>query len=134
MLFRSTKSEEKLMQFLWDQGIPLSVSEIFELWDDKAWTKNYTRDIVRSLEEKGALEFHNLEHRGKKYARRFRTVISKEEYYTQLAKQSGVTVGQMLQVEAVAMVKKGDKEGMEGLIRELEAMIEEYRGEGADGE
>lgn len=122
-----TKSEEKLMLFLWEHGEPLSVSEIIAQWDGSTWTKNYTRDIVRGLEEKGAVEFCGLEHNTKNYARRFRTTLSKEEYYTKLAKHSGVSVSRMLQVEAVAMVKKGDREGMKNLIRELEGIIEEYR-------
>lgn len=122
-----TKSEEKLMLFLWEQGRPMSVAEMLEAWDNRGWTKNYTRDIVRSLEQKGAVEFYDLDHRGSKYARRFRTVLSKEEYYTRLAKHSGVTVSRMLQVEAVAMAERGDRDGMEKLIRELEDIIEEYR-------
>lgn len=129
-----TKSEERLMLFLWEQGRPMSVAEMLEAWDNKGWTKNYTRDIVRSLEQKGAVEFYDLDHRGSKYARRFRTVLSKEEYYTQLAKRSGVTVSRMLQVEAVAMAERGDRDGMENLIRELEEIIEEYRArDGARG-
>lgn len=31
-----TKSEEKLMQFLWNQEKPLSVTEMLELLDDRA--------------------------------------------------------------------------------------------------
>lgn len=52
------------------------------MWKDKAWTKTYTRDIIRALEEKGAIEFHDLERTGKKYGRRFRTVLTKDEYYS----------------------------------------------------
>ena len=122
-----TKSEEKLMLFLWEKGKPLSVSEIIAQWADNTWTKNYTRDIVRGLEEKGVVEFCGLAHNGKNYVRRFRTTLSKEEYYTQLAKHRGVTVSRMLQVEAVAMAEKGDRDGMEKLIHELEEIIEEYR-------
>lgn len=127
-----TKSEEKLMLFLWEQDRPMSVAEMLEAWDNHAWTKNYTRDIVRSLEQKGAVEFHDLDHRGSKYARRFRTALTKESYYAQLAKHSGVTVSKMLKAEAVAMVTKGDREGMKDLIRELEEIIEEYRIEDED--
>ena len=75
-----TKSEEKLMRFLWEQGQPLSASEIQALWEGQAWTKTYTRDVIRGLEEKGVIEFDSLERTGKKYGRRFRTVMSKEEY------------------------------------------------------
>ena len=50
-----TKSEEKLMRFLWEQGQPLSASEIQALWEGQAWTKTYTRDVIRGLEEKGVI-------------------------------------------------------------------------------
>lgn len=122
-----TKSEEKLMRFLWDQGKPLSASEIHVLWEDHAWTKTYTRDILRALEEKGAIEFDSLERTGKKYGRRFRTVMTKEEFYSQEAIRNGVTASDLFQLEAFALVKKGNKEGMEELIKELEDIIEEYR-------
>lgn len=129
-----TKSEEKLMQFLWEQGKPLSASEIQALWKDNAWTKSYTRDIIRALEEKGAIEFYNLERTGKNYGRRFRTVLTRGEYFSQLAMRNGVTVTKMFKVEAFAMVEKGNKQEMDDLIRELEGMIEEYRARDDDAE
>ena len=132
--FTLTKTEEKVMLFLWDQGRPLSVQEMLEAWDGdgKTWKDNYMRAIVRSLEDKGALEFHDLDHRGSRYARRFRPTFSKREYFTYLAKRSGVKVSEMVEVEAVAMAQKGDREGMQALIHELEAIIEEYRTRGED--
>lgn len=131
-----TKSEERLMRFLWEQGKPLSASEIQALWKEKghAWTKSYTRDIIRALEEKGAIEFDSLERTGKKYGRRFRTVMTKDEYYSQEAMRNGVTASRLFQLEAFALVKKGNKEGVEELIQELEDMIEEYRARDDDEE
>ena len=122
------------MRFLWEQGKPLSALEIQGLWKDKAWTKTYTRDIIRALEEKGAIEFHDLERTGKKYGRRFRTVLTKDEYYSQEAMRNGITSRKLFQLEALALVKKGNKEGIEELIRELEDMIEEYRARDDDEE
>ena len=51
--FTLTKTEEKVMLFLWDQGRPLSVQEMLEAWDGdgKTWKDNYMRAIVHSLEE-----------------------------------------------------------------------------------
>ena len=130
-----SEAEEKVMIFLWEQDRPLSVLEMLEAWENvggKSWTDNYMRAIVRSLEDKGALEFHDLDHRGSRYARRFRPTFSKREYFTYLAKRSGVKVSEMVEVEAVAMAQKGDREGMQALIHELEAIIEEYRTRGED--
>lgn len=133
--FVLSKAEEKAMIFLWEQNRSLSVLEMLEQWDDdgKVWTDNYMRAIMRSLEKKGAVAFSDLDHRGNRYARRFLPTYTKKEYYTQLAKRSGVSVSDMVQVEAVAMAEKGDREGMDELIRELEGIIEEYRTRGDDG-
>ena len=122
-----TKSEEKLMQFLWNQEKPLNVTEMLELLDDRAWTKNYTRDIVRELRKKRVVDSCGRAHSGRNYAQRFQAVMSREDYYAQLARHNGVTVSKMLQAEAFALVKKGDKKEMEELIQELEDIIEEYR-------
>ncbi len=111
-----TKSEEKLIQFLWDQEKPLSVTEMLELLDDRAWTKNYTRDIVRELRKKRVVDSCGRVHSGRNYAQRFQTVMSREDYYAQLARHNGVTVSKMLQAEAFALAKQGDKKEMEELI------------------
>ena len=127
--FTLTKTEEKVMLFLWDQGRPLSVQEMLEAWDGdgKTWKDNYMRAIVHSLEEKEALEFCNLERRGNRYARRFQPAYSKKEYYSQLVKRGGLSASEMVKVEAVALAASGDQQGMDALIHELEEIIEEYR-------
>lgn len=132
--FVLTKAEEKVMLFFWEQAKPLSVLEMLKCWDDngKTWTDNYMRAIIRSLEGKGAVEFYNLHQSGSKYARRFIPTFTKNEYFTQLAKRSGVTVGEMVQVEAVAMAQQGDREGLNDLIHELEGILEEYRAKDDD--
>lgn len=127
--FTLTKTEEKVMLFLWDQGRPLSVQEMLEAWDGdgKTWQDNYMRAIVHSLEEKEALEFCNLERRGNRYARRFQPAYSKKEYYSHLVKRGGLSASEMVKVEAVALAASGDQQGMDALIHELEEIIEEYR-------
>ena len=127
--FTLTKTEEKVMLFLWDQGRPLSVQEMLEAWDGdgKTWKDNYMRAIVHSLEEKEALEFCNLERRGNRYARRFQPAYSKKEYYSHLVKRGGLSASEMVKVEAVALAASGDQQGMDALIHELDEIIEEYR-------
>ena len=127
--FTLTKTEEKVMLFLWDQGRPLSVQEMLEAWDGdgKTWKDNYMRAIVHSLEEKEALEFCNLERRGNRYARRFQPAYSKKEYYSHLVKRGGLSASEMVKVEAVALAASGDQQVMDALIHELEEIIEEYR-------
>lgn len=48
--------------------------------------------------------------------------------------RNGITSRKLFQLEALALVKKGNKEGIEELIRELEDMIEEYRARDDDEE
>lgn len=124
-----TKTEEKVMMFLWKQGKPLSVQEMLESWEgeEKTWKDNYMRAIVHALEQKGALEFSDLERRGNRYSRRLQPTFSKADYYAQLVKRGGLTISEMVEAEAVAMAKSSDREGMDALIRDLEEIIEEYR-------
>jgi len=124
-----TKTEEKVMMFLWEKGKPFSVQEMLESWegDEKTWKDNYMRAITHALEEKGALKFSDLDRRGNRYSRRFVPTFSKTEYYAQLVKRGGLTISEMVEAEAVAMAKNEDREGMDALIRDLEEIIEEYR-------
>lgn len=123
-----TKSEETVMLFLWKQNKPLSVLEMIDSWegDERTWKDNYMRAIVRALVEKGALEVAELECRNNRASRRLQPTFSKEDYYAQLVRRGGLSVSEMVEAEAVAMAKKGDREGMSTLIRDLKGIIEEY--------
>lgn len=124
-----TKTEEKVVLFLWRQGKALSVQEMLENWDgeEKTWKDNYMRAIVHAMEEKGALKFSDLKQKGSRCSRRMRPMFSKAEYYNQLRRRGGLTIGEMAKAEAVAMAKDEDREGMDALLRDLEGIIEEYR-------
>lgn len=123
-----TKSEETLMMFLWNRGKPLSVQEMIDSWegDERTWKDNHMRVIVRDLVEKGALEVAELDYHNSRASRRLRPTFSKKEYYAQVVKHGGLSVSEMVEAEAVAMAKKGDKEGMSALLRDLKEIIEEY--------
>lgn len=123
-----TKSEETLMMFLWNRGKPLSVQEMIDSWegDERTWKDNHMRVIVRDLVEKGALEVAELDYHNSRASRRLRPTFSKKEYYAQVMKRGGLTASEMVEVEAVAMAQKGDKEGLSALIRDLKGIIEEY--------
>ncbi len=127
MAFSLSKSEEKLMAFLWDQNTPLSVPEMEELCEKQTWGEHYLRVMLKSLENKGAVECCSFEQRGKQYARRFRCTVTKEEYYVQLAEKGGANLNGVFRATAVAMTKKADKESQEELLKKLEEIMEEYR-------
>lgn len=123
-----TKSEETLMMFLWNRGKPLSVQEMIDSWegDERTWKDNHMRVIVRALVEKGALEVTELDYHNSRASRRLRPTFSKKDYYAQVMKRGGLTASEMVEAEAVAMAKKGDKEGLSNLIHDLKGIIEEY--------
>ena len=123
-----TKSEETLMMFLWTRGKPLSVQEMIDSWegDERTWKDNHMRVIVRALVEKGALEVTELDYHNSRASRRLRPTFSKKDYYAQVMKRGGLTASEMVEAEAVAMAKKGDKEGLSNLIHDLKGIIEEY--------
>ncbi|WP_300685619.1 BlaI/MecI/CopY family transcriptional regulator [Acutalibacter sp. 1XD8-36] len=128
-----TKTEEKLMLFLWEQDRPLTVSEMLDLLDERAWTKNYTRDIVRSLKKKGAIAMSGLIHSRTNFAQQFLPGMTKAEYYAGLARHNGVSLGELFRAEASAMAEGGMGKELDGLIRELEGAIWECRGEAGRG-
>lgn len=116
------------MMFLWNQGKPLSVQEMIDSWegDERTWKDNHMRVIVRALVEKGVLEVAELDYHNSRASRRLRPTFSKKEYYAQVVKHGGLSVSEMVEAEAVAMAKKGDKEGMSALLSDLKEIIEEY--------
>lgn len=127
--FSLSKSEERLMNFLWSENTPLSALEMVEKLRDQDWGEHYLRVVLKSLERKGAVECCGFEQRVNQYARRFCCALTKEEYYVQLAARGGVAPDALLRSAAVAMVEKGGDKGKEELIQELERLIEEYRAE-----
>ncbi len=132
--FSLSKSEERLMNFLWSENIPLSALEMVEKLRDQDWGEHYLRVVLKSLERKGAVECCGFEQRVNQYARRFCCALTKEEYYVQLAARGGVAPDALLRSAAVAMVEKGGDKGKEELIQELERLIEEYRAEETEEE
>ena len=127
--FSLSKSEERLMNFLWSENTPLSALEMVEKLRDQDWGEHYLRVVLKSLERKGAVECCGFEQRVNQYARRFCCALTKEEYYVQLAARGGVAPDALLRSAAVAMVEKGGEKGKEEIIQELERLIEEYRAE-----
>lgn len=121
-----TKREDELMNFLWEQTEPLSVDEMASRSEELNWSEAYIRVMVRSLEHKGLLECCGVEPRGKQYARRFRPAISREEHYTRLAISAGADAGTLAKV-AVAAVAKDRKENSEDLIKQLEAIVDDFK-------
>jgi BlaI family transcriptional regulator, penicillinase repressor len=69
-----TAGEEEIMNFFWKKG-ELFVKEIVEFYPDPKPHYNTVSTMVRALQEKGFLEYHDF---GSTY--RYYPVISKEDY------------------------------------------------------
>ncbi len=128
-----TKREDELMNFLWEMNQPLTVEEMIEKAGDHSWNETYLRTMLRSLENKKAVECCGFVLRTKLYARQFKPAISKEEFYMQLAMDRGADEETLFHVAAAAFMKR-NKDDPEEVIRKLEEMLEEYKSKVEDEE
>ncbi len=122
-----TKREEELMNFLWSVDEPLTGKQILERCTDRSWSDTYLHVMIRSLLSKEAIESCGLVQYVTQYARKFRPIITKEEYYVQLAISRGVDplpflrqTGNVVIDVATKGSKKLLKEKLERLIQEIE--------------
>ncbi len=124
-----TNREMELMNFLWSYGKPATSKDMLEKCVDRSWSPTYLNIMLRSLEEKGAIRCCGAVLYGRKYARQFECMLSKEEYYVRLAVDNGVDK-KALATAAVGLVKKEASEDQEDLIQELEKIIAEFKERG----
>lgn len=74
--------EEEVMKVLWDSKEPLSASEIAKKIPDRTWPASSIQGLLRSLQNKGAIEIDCITKLGKSYGRLFRPALSANEYIT----------------------------------------------------
>ena len=122
-----TKREEDLMDFLWDYGKPATSLDVLEHCKNITWSPNYTHVMLRSLLKKGAIEMCGMIQYATQYARQFRCVISREEYFLQQAQKSGIDSRELLRT-AAALAAHSDAKEREELVEELEHLIAELKG------
>lgn len=129
MSFTLTKREEELMEFLWQQGEPLAANEILAQCPNRSWSDRYLQAMLRSLEKKGAIEASGTLREGNHYSRRFRCRMTKEEYFAQLAKASGVD-SRLFTRAVVSLAAETSPAEQEKIIQELERLLEDYKKRG----
>ena len=83
--------------------------------------------MLRSLLKKGAIEMCGMIQYATQYARQFRCVISREEYFLQQAQKSGIDSKELLRT-AAALAAHSDAKEREELVEELEHLIAELKG------
>ena len=75
-----TKSEEEIMNLLWEVGEPLASSEIVSKSVNRTWRKSYINLLINSLLNKQMIEVVGVKQMTKNYARTFQPTMSKCAY------------------------------------------------------
>lgn len=123
------KGEKQLMEIFWSAGKPLTSLELTARIDGSMSVGNLHR-LLQKLEASGYISMCGVERTQKHLVRQFAPLISQEEYL------SGLIEGEALSDFSVAKIglslvrnakKEQTEEQREKMIKELEAMIEEYK-------
>lgn len=75
-----TKSEEQIMELLWNKNEPMTSSEIIKNSEDKIWKDSYVHLLINSLLDKGIIQVAGFKKATKNYARTFAPSMSREDY------------------------------------------------------
>lgn len=79
-----TRSEQEIMDVLWDAGRPLSRSDLLEYSTDKRWKDSSVHILLNGLLEKKAIYAAGFVKCSKTYGRTFAPALSREAYYAAL--------------------------------------------------
>lgn len=109
------------MELFWEKKEPLTSVDISEFSADRSWNGNYIHMMLRSLLKKGMIEVC-----GTQYARQFVPIVTKEQYAAKLVMSKGIEKNSIAAV-TVAMVNEVNKADEEGLVKQLEEIIQELK-------
>ena len=121
-----TNSEEDLVELFWEKKEPLTSVDISEFSADRSWNGNYIHMMLRSLLKKGMIEVCGTVQCGTQYARQFVPIVTKEQYAAKLVMSKGIEKNSIAAV-TVAMVNEVNKADEEGLVKQLEEIIQELK-------
>lgn len=121
-----TNSEEDLMEMFWESKEPLTSVEILELSADRSWNGNYVHIMLRSLLKKGMIKVCGTMQCGTQYARQFTPAVTREQYAAKIVMSKGIGKNSIAAV-TVAMVNEIEEQDGEGLVKQLEEIIEELK-------
>jgi predicted transcriptional regulator len=120
-----TKREEELMNFFWNQARPLTSNDILKDCVDRTWKNKYLPVMLKSLENKKAIKVCGVVQYGTQYARQFIPIISKEEYFTQLAVNGGVNLLSFSKVVFNLATENKKEEEQKEIMNQLEEIIKD---------
>lgn len=86
--FKLTKSENEIMELLWQENRPLSRSEIIDLTPDRTWKPASIHILLNSMLEKKAIKVDGFVQSTKNYARTFVPTVSANDYTIMQVKHS----------------------------------------------
>lgn len=137
--FALSKSELKLMSSLWEEKYPLTALEMLDKFRDRGWGEHYLRVTLKSLEKKGMVEVIGFQPRKNQYARKFRSAMTKEEYYIKLAQHDGASPWGLMEHSIFDFFRKKEdpeeeRRRREELAEKLEKIVEEYLAQGDEEE
>ena len=76
-----TKSEMEIMDVLWNEGVPLSRSDLLARGEEKSWKDSSVHILLNGLLQKGAIEEAGFVKRSKTYGRTFVPTLTREAYF-----------------------------------------------------
>lgn len=121
-----TKSEEQIVELLWNFDEPLTSSEIIKNSVDKTWKDSYVHLLINSLMEKGIIEVAGFKKATKNYARTFKPTMSREEYwFLNLTKSKNFTPSQLPMFFKSFLANTNELQ----LLNEFEAIIRKRKAE-----
>ena len=121
-----TKSEEQIVELLWNYDEPLTSSEIIRNSVDKTWKDSYVHLLINSLMEKGIVEVAGFKKATKNYARTFKPTMSREEYlFLSLTKSKNYNKAQLPMFFKAFIAETDDLE----LLNEFEETIKKRKAE-----
>lgn len=129
-----TVREEKLMNFLWEEGEPLTAGEMAERLKAEGWSTVTLLKTVQSLTDEGCLAVAGLEKNKKSYARKLVPAFTKEEYYANVMMKHGIDSRSIADITAafLGVADKSSKEKDAKVIAKLEEIISTLKGTGEE--
>lgn len=142
--FSISKSEEEVMNMLWELNRPMSSIDLLaEPWQ-RTWKDNYLQPMLKSLAEKGLIEVSGVELKGRIYVRKFVPVFTREEFLAkalsakvgesrlpqvmlEFAKESNAKMDSREIAKAAAYMAKNNKPVNDTLLQSLEAIIKQIK-------
>ena len=76
-----TRSEMEIMDVLWEEGEPLSRSDLLERSTEKSWKDSSIHILLNGMLQKELIREAGFVKRGKTYGRTFLPTMTREEYF-----------------------------------------------------